>query len=113
MEEGSKLLPYDPSQEPIFPSELQVCGFIWMTTIFMDSDILTKVPELFVNFPAQLNDGLDKTRLIFSSDRVTWYRPTSLDDLLTLKSTNPEAELVIGNTKAGTQIPLLSLHEYQ
>ena len=79
----------------------------------MVSDKLTKVPELFVNFPAQLNDGLDKTRLIFSSDRVTWYRPTSLDDLLTLKSTYPEAELVIGNTKAGMQIPLLSLHDYQ
>ncbi|KAI0238391.1 Xanthine dehydrogenase, partial [Lamellibrachia satsuma] len=71
IEKGTEFLPYDPSQEPIFPSELQ------------------------------LNDGLDKTRLIFSSDRVTWYRPTSLDDLLILKSTYPEAELVIGNTKAG------------
>ncbi|KAI0229746.1 Xanthine dehydrogenase/oxidase [Lamellibrachia satsuma] len=71
MEEGSELLPYDPSQEPIFPSELQ------------------------------LNEGLDKTRLTFSSDRVTWYRPTSLDDLLTLKSTYPKAELVTGNTEAG------------
>ncbi|KAI0235303.1 Xanthine dehydrogenase/oxidase [Lamellibrachia satsuma] len=47
---------------------------------------------------SELNDGLDKTRLVFSSDRVTWYRPTSLNDLLTLKSTYPDAQLVIGNT---------------
>ena len=64
----------------------------------MVSDVLTTVPVLFVNFFPQLNDGLDKTRLVFSSDRVTWYRPTSLDDLLTLKSTYPDAQLVIGNT---------------
>ncbi|KAI0235300.1 Xanthine dehydrogenase/oxidase [Lamellibrachia satsuma] len=68
-QQGSEFAPYDPSQEPIFPSELQ------------------------------LNDRFDKTLLVFSSERVTWYRPTSLGDLLTLKSTYPDSKLVIGNTE--------------
>jgi len=50
-----------------------------------------------------LNDQLDKTSLVFSSDRFTWYRPTSLDDLVTLKATYPDARLVIGNTEVGRQ----------
>ena len=79
-----------------------------LVKILMVSDMLIKVSELFVNFPAQLNDGLDKTRLVFSSDRVTWYRPTSLDDLLTLKSTYPDAKLVIGNTEVGRKISVLA-----
>ncbi|KAI0235297.1 Xanthine dehydrogenase/oxidase [Lamellibrachia satsuma] len=79
-QEGSEFVPYDPSQEPIFPSELQ------------------------------LNDGLDKTRLVFSSDRVAWYRPTLLGDLLTLKSTYPDAKLVNGNTEVGLEIKLKNQH---
>ncbi|KAK2191207.1 hypothetical protein NP493_57g06060 [Ridgeia piscesae] len=78
--EGSAFVPYDPSQEPIFPSELQ------------------------------LNDQLDKTSLVFSSDRVTWYRPTSLDDLVTLKATYPDARLVIGNTEVGLEMKLKNQH---
>ena len=66
--------------------------------------MLTKMPALFVDFAAKLNDRLDKTRLVFSSDRVTWYRPTSLGDLLTLKSTYPDSKLVIGNTEVGRTI---------
>ena len=89
---------------PCFNPGKLACG-----KVFRVSDMLTKVPDSFVNFPAQLNDGLDKTRLVFSSDRVTWYRPTSLDDLLTLKSTYPDAKLVIGNTEVGRKISVFAL----
>ena len=45
--------------------------------------------------------------MVFKSDRVTWYRPTSLDDLLTLKSTYPDAKLVVGNTEVGRNMRYL------
>jgi xanthine dehydrogenase iron-sulfur cluster and FAD-binding subunit A len=38
---------------------------------------------------------------VFRSDRVTWYRPTSLEDLLSLKDKHPTARIVVGNTEIG------------
>uniref|UniRef100_A0A1I8GP54 FAD-binding PCMH-type domain-containing protein n=1 Tax=Macrostomum lignano TaxID=282301 RepID=A0A1I8GP54_9PLAT len=67
------LLPYDPSQEPLFPSELQ------------------------------LTDRYDASELRFTSDRVTWHRPVSLERLLQLKSEHPEAKLVVGNSEIGIE----------
>ena len=39
--------------------------------------------------------------LAFQTDRVTWYRPTSLADMLLLKEKHPDARIVIGNTEIG------------
>ncbi|CAG0901567.1 unnamed protein product, partial [Darwinula stevensoni] len=61
------LVPYDPTQEPIFPPELQACC-VQMRT------------------------------------RVTWYRPASLDEMLRLKATFPEARIVHGNTEVALEI---------
>ncbi|KAK2141206.1 hypothetical protein LSH36_1140g00006 [Paralvinella palmiformis] len=66
--------PYDASQELIFPSELQI------------------------------NDVYDKKDLVYKSARVTWYRPTTLDQLLKLKSENPDAKIVTGNTEVGIEV---------
>ncbi|KAH8273086.1 hypothetical protein KR018_000235, partial [Drosophila ironensis] len=79
LSEGEKLFqrsqfqPLDPSQEPIFPPELQ------------------------------LSCKYDCQKLVFRSDRVTWFRPTSLEKLLQLKVTYPEAKLVGGNTEVGVE----------
>ena len=70
----SEFVPYNPSQEPIFPPELQ------------------------------LSSDLDKQFLTFRSSRVTWYRPTSLDTLFTLKQQHPEAKIVVGNTELGVEV---------
>nr|AOE46690.1 xanthine dehydrogenase [Drosophila bipectinata] len=72
--ERSEFQPLDPSQEPIFPPELQ------------------------------LTDAYDSQNLVFSSDRVSWYRPTSLDELLQLKAQHPSAKLVVGNTEVGVEV---------
>ncbi|XP_017011536.2 xanthine dehydrogenase-like [Drosophila takahashii] len=72
--EASNFQPLDPSQEPIFPPELQ------------------------------LSDFLDKQNLIFRSERVTWYRPTNLKELLQLKAKHPGAKLIVGNTEVGVEI---------
>ena len=46
----------------------------------------------------------EESFLTFKSDRVTWYRPTLLNDLLELKYKYPTARLVVGNTEIGQRI---------
>uniref|UniRef100_H2YN14 Xanthine dehydrogenase/oxidase n=1 Tax=Ciona savignyi TaxID=51511 RepID=H2YN14_CIOSA len=66
--------PYDPSQEPIFPPELLISSR---------------------NHPV--------SPLKFVGERVTWYRPTTLDQLTDLKEKYPDAHLVVGNTEIGIE----------
>ena len=49
----------------------------------------------------QLSDKLDVTPLRFQCEAVTWYRPTSLDQLLGLMNKNPGARLIGGGTEIG------------
>lgn len=37
----------------------------------------------------------------FIGERVTWVCPSTLEELVQLKATNPEAPLVMGNTNIG------------
>ncbi|XP_014677287.1 PREDICTED: xanthine dehydrogenase/oxidase-like, partial [Priapulus caudatus] len=69
----SDFKPYDPTQEPIFPAELQ------------------------------LSDDLDKELLMFKGDQVTWYRPVCLQQLLQLKHEHPDGKIVVGNTEVGVE----------
>lgn len=77
--ERSEFQPYDPSQEPIFPPELQ------------------------------LTAAYDEESLIFRSDRVTWHRPTQLQELLRLKADYPNAKLIVGNTEVGVEMKFKNL----
>ncbi|XP_071455101.1 xanthine dehydrogenase/oxidase-like [Hetaerina americana] len=70
----SKFKPYDSSQEPIFPPELKIS------------------PEL------------DHQFLTVKGPRVTWYRPTTLEQLLLLKHKHPQARIVVGNTEIGVEV---------
>ncbi|XP_025414020.1 xanthine dehydrogenase [Sipha flava] len=70
----SDFLPYDSSQEPIFPPEL----------------VLTK--------------KFDEEYAVFRGRKTTWYRPTTLLELLKLKSEHPNARIVVGNTEIGVEI---------
>ncbi len=64
---------YRPDQEPIFPPELQ------------------------------LSSTLDEQRLVFTSKSMTWYRPTCIEELLDIKTRNPHAKIVVGNTELGIE----------
>ncbi|KAK7104188.1 xanthine dehydrogenase/oxidase-like isoform X2 [Littorina saxatilis] len=66
---------YDPTQEPIFPPYLKTEG-----------------------------KQLHYQSLQFRTDRVTWYRPTSLTELLDIKKRHPACKFVIGNTEIGIEI---------
>ena len=69
----NRFAPYDPSQEPIFP------------------------PELLFNKDREVQS------LVFKSDRVTWYRPVSLEEVLQLKARLLEAKIINGNTEVGIE----------
>ncbi|XP_067617387.1 LOW QUALITY PROTEIN: xanthine dehydrogenase-like [Eurosta solidaginis] len=72
--ERSKFLPFDPSQEPIFPPELH------------------------------LNSQYDVDNLVFIGPRSIWYRPVDLVDLLKLKSEHPHGKIIVGNTEVGVEM---------
>ena len=65
----------DPSQELIFPPELRCQNGLW-----------------------------SKQSLVFRGSSMTWFRPTTLTELLNIKSLNPEAKLVVGNTELGIEM---------
>lgn len=70
----SSFLPYDPSQEPIFPPELK------------------------------LSSVYDEQYLIFKGESTTWHRPTELTTILELKQNYPDAKIVVGNTEVGVEV---------
>lgn len=51
-----------------------------------------------------MSDKYDREYLIIKGPRATWYRPTSFDELLSLKEQYPKAKLINGNTEVGTLI---------
>ncbi|XP_070199819.1 xanthine dehydrogenase/oxidase-like [Littorina saxatilis] len=72
---------YDPTQEPIFPPFLKTQAM-----------------------------RLNKEALKFTSGRVTWYRPTSLTQLLDIKKSHPDCKLVVGNTEIGIETRFKKQH---
>lgn len=73
--EPSEFVPFDPSQEPIFPPELK------------------------------LSDVYDNETLIFTNERgLSWFRPTTLLQLLQFKKFHPMAKVVVGNTEVGIEM---------
>ncbi|XP_075036208.1 aldehyde oxidase 1-like [Mixophyes fleayi] len=67
-------LPLDTTQELIFPPELM----------------------MMMNNP--------KKMITYNGDRIKWYSPSTLEELLELKSKFPKAPLVVGNTTVGIQM---------
>ncbi|KAM9820262.1 aldehyde oxidase 6 [Neosynchiropus ocellatus] len=70
-----EFVPLDPSQELIFP------------------------PQLIL----MLESEAPRT-LLFRGERSAWVSPVSLEELVQLKSKNPEAPLLMGNTHIGPQM---------
>ena len=67
------------------------------------SSVISPVLLVYVDDVLQLRSWTyDQSFLKFKSDRVTWYRPTSLADLLSLKAQHPDGRLVVGNTAFGS-----------
>ena len=54
-------------------------------------------------FPPELLLDKEAQSLVFRSNRVTWYRPVSLEEVFQLKAKLPEAKIVPGNTEVGIE----------
>ncbi|XP_071534093.1 xanthine dehydrogenase/oxidase-like [Panulirus ornatus] len=65
---------YDPTQEIIFPPELK------------------------------MSSHLDRQTLMYQGPRVTYWRPTTLAHLLTLKHRHPYSKIIVGNTEVGVEV---------
>uniref|UniRef100_A0A4W2EB73 aldehyde oxidase n=1 Tax=Bos indicus x Bos taurus TaxID=30522 RepID=A0A4W2EB73_BOBOX len=74
-EKVNEFQPFDPTQEPIFPPEL-----------------------------IRMAEDPNKRRLTFRGKRTTWITPVNLNDLLELKTSFPEAPIIMGNTAVGPSI---------
>lgn len=70
----SSFLPYDSTQEPIFP------------------------PELKVNFRKYNN-----VFLLYRGENVIWIQTRGLEELLLIKQKLPESKIVVGNTEVGIE----------
>lgn len=46
-------------------------------------------------------EAADPKTLTFHGERVSWVSPASLEELIQLKTSNPGAPLVVGNTNIG------------
>uniref|UniRef100_A0A8C9G5R8 Xanthine dehydrogenase n=1 Tax=Pavo cristatus TaxID=9049 RepID=A0A8C9G5R8_PAVCR len=82
--DSSEFQPLDPTQEPIFP------------------------PELMVRW-RMANCQPDLKQVCFKGERVMWIQPTTLQELVTLKSQYPNAKLVVGNTEVGIEMRLKNM----
>ncbi|CAL1534993.1 unnamed protein product [Lymnaea stagnalis] len=76
----SKLITYQPSQEPIFP------------------------PDLKVN-----HDKYHGQAIKFQNSTTTWMQPVTLNHLLELKAKYQTAKLVVGNTEIGVETKFKSM----
>ncbi|CAG0923846.1 unnamed protein product [Notodromas monacha] len=88
----SSFKPYDPSQDPIFPPELQL--------LLMDHQ--------------HNNNSGDRVCPVLASwtgRKVTWYRPSTVQQLLQLKSHYKDGcKIVAGNTEIGLETRQKGLH---
>lgn len=57
--------------------------------------------ELSLNSLLQTQSNAQQKQLCFKGERVTWIQPTTLKELVALKSQYPNAKLVVGNTEVG------------
>ena len=51
--------------------------------------------------------GVFNVPLMFRGERSTWYRPVTIDQLLSLKREIPDLKIVSGNTEIGVEANIL------
>lgn len=78
--DANDFAPYDATQEPIFPPEL-ICS-----------------------------DVLDSRAVVFHGKTTSWFRPTTLEEILAIKAEYPHAKIIVGNTEVGVEVKFRHLH---
>ena len=114
---GKKFTPYDPSQEPIFPPELKLNHAKYSSSSIQfgkDLNLVSKVSNaLYIkinfvrsqNYPRILFQSVKHDTSNNSNNEMSWFRPNSLNELLTLKNKfKGRAKIVVGNTELGVEM---------
>lgn len=57
--------------------------------------------DLYLNSLLQTQSNKRQKQMCFKGERVMWIQPTTLNELVALKSQYPNAKLVVGNTEVG------------
>ena len=73
-------------------------------TVSADQELIFP-PELSVKY-----EDFASESVTFVGEKVTWFRPTQLTELLSLKTTYPEAKLIGGNTELGVETKFKGCH---
>uniref|UniRef100_A0A8C9WQ13 Aldehyde oxidase 5 n=1 Tax=Scleropages formosus TaxID=113540 RepID=A0A8C9WQ13_SCLFO len=85
----------------IISSCSQYSTFLHSTSeLFHMNGVLPLDPSQDLIFPPELMKG-GGGRLCFQGNRVKWFSPADLSDLLELRAAHPNAPLVVGNTNVG------------
>lgn len=101
MFDKEEFLPLDPTQDLIFPPELIVSSadelLMLRSTFNVNCNMNTALS------PQLVAETVNPQTLTFCGERMSWVSPSSLEELVQLKTSNPKAPLVMGNTNIGEQ----------
>uniref|UniRef100_A0A8B9TWQ6 Xanthine dehydrogenase/oxidase n=1 Tax=Anas platyrhynchos TaxID=8839 RepID=A0A8B9TWQ6_ANAPL len=79
------------------------------SSLFNASEFQPLDPTQEPIFPPELMKNKQQKQLCFKGERVMWIQPTTLQELVALKSQYPNAKLVVGNTEVGVEIRLKNM----
>uniref|UniRef100_A0A8C1ZVA2 Xanthine dehydrogenase n=1 Tax=Cyprinus carpio TaxID=7962 RepID=A0A8C1ZVA2_CYPCA len=77
--------------------------------LYDQSEFMPLDPTQEIIFPPELMVKQPQRELRFAGERVLWIQPCSLEELLELKATYPNAKLVVGNTEVGIEMKFKNL----
>uniref|UniRef100_A0A672MRH9 xanthine dehydrogenase n=1 Tax=Sinocyclocheilus grahami TaxID=75366 RepID=A0A672MRH9_SINGR len=77
--------------------------------LYDQSEFMPLDPTQEIIFPPELMVKQPQRELRFAGERALWIQPCSLEELLELKATYPNAKLVVGNTEVGIEMKFKNL----
>nr|XP_033800981.1 aldehyde oxidase 1-like isoform X2 [Geotrypetes seraphini] len=101
-EKGSCCMERQEDESASADNEKDLC-----TVLFTQEEFLPLDPTQELIFPPELMLMAENQRIkkmVFQGERITWISPSSLSELLELKTKYPKAPLVVGNTSVGVEM---------
>uniref|UniRef100_A0A8C0IJE9 Xanthine dehydrogenase/oxidase n=1 Tax=Bubo bubo TaxID=30461 RepID=A0A8C0IJE9_BUBBB len=94
---------------PILEGYRTFAKVMMSSSLFNSSEFQPLDPTQEPIFPPELMSNKQQKQLCFKGERVMWIQPTTLKELVALKSQYPNAKLVVGNTEVGIEMRLKNM----